>query len=548
MISSMQLNDAVAAAGPHVKRLHAQISQQNGLYQHTLLDSRRLAERFQLSGRLSPFDENLLFSLWAHGLVGAENRADREKWLGADSVKLSWPVVLSYQKPDSRARAPRFHLYRLYPLWRIYRATQAPLHPIRFPRRGAGDLPDPPLYWEHIDGNQSFIHNREFLTQINVIATLAIVCEPTTFTMITGRITSSSGPDLNAAQACRYRFRAELDSHLRSIGMEPLETIRIELCRAAQLIDPNVRVQKLMRFCDHDFQMNLKGSLFIAVVFNQMAETIRRASESAFSICLPEEDEVGYLQWNHEARIRLFGTGRPLNAPPRIWKAFLRDLGVDPGIKARAYVEGSTEYGALNRLLGDYTHVEIIDLAGRVHQKGKIAFLQNLKSDMQKQIFSYIFIDTDKIENVRAVRRAAARGEFFGEGYLFSRNFDHSAVSEERKIDAILEIAKKGGATASELIEIRASIDFSSGFDRLASDLRHRFSCLHDLKKGLGWGSALAETIVDLPVPTDPESLRNEKNMLIKARGRILMSAVYDYMQSRRDSMVCPETLQLTPR
>ena len=544
----MELNDAIGAANIQIRQLHDRVSHRNALYQHALLDSGRLAKRCQFTGRISAFDENLVLSLWVHGLIDAENLAERSKWLKTEGGKPSWAEILNFNKTNTCAQAPRFHLYRLYPLWRIYRAAKAPLHPIRFPRRDLADAVDAPLHWEHIDGEQTFVYKPKLLNQINLIATLAIVCEPCTFTQITGRVTSSSGPDLYAAQLSRDRFREELEPCLRPIGMDALETIRIALCRAAQQVEPNVRVHKLMRFCTHDFQMNLKGPLFVAVIFNQMAETIRRATERAFNVCLPEEDEAGYLIWNKSARTGIFGTGRPLNAPPRVWKAFLRDLGIDPGIRARVYVEGHTEAGVFEALVGTYAHVEIINLAGRVRQKGPIAFLESLKGDIRKQIFSFVALDSDREDNIRAIRTAAAREEFFGEGYLFEGNIELGAFSSEQKSEAVLQFAKEGGASAGELEEIEKVIDFSDGFEALAQELRVKYHCLRDLKKGTDWGKALASAIVETPFPTEAKELAAEQNPILKATGRILMASRYDYMQSFRDSKVCPETLQLVPR
>lgn len=544
----MQLNEAIAQAEPQIRELHASLARRTDLYQHQLLDANRLAKRCQFSVSGAPFDEDLVFSLWAHGLIPAENRAQPTKWIETGDSESTWPGILDFKKPTRVVQGPRFHLYRLYSLWRIYRTAQAPLHPIRFPRSNPGDTVDPPLHYEHIDGERSFIHDRAFLDQINLIATLAIVCEPSTFTQITGRVSSTNGLDLNAAKEPRDKFREQLEPQLRSIGMNALEFIHTELCRAAQQIEPNIRAQKLMRLCNHDFQMNLKGSLFVAVLFNQMAEAIRRATERAFDLCLPEEDLCGYTRWNIPARTSLFGTGRPLNAPPRIWKSFLRHLGIDPGIKARVYVEGSTEAGAFEHLLGGFSHVEILDLAGKVHQKGRPAFEQSLKSDIHKQIFSFVVLDSDREDNLRAIRKAASQDQFFGEVYVFQPDFDRSAVSDERKIRAVLSIAKAGGGSSTELERIAELVDFSNGFQALENRLRPQFSCLRDWTKNKVWGKAVAETILEVQFPTEAEDLKKESDPLQKARGRILMAARYDYLESRKASRVCPETLQLVPR
>jgi len=460
----MELKEAIAAASPMIRQLYGEVLQDQELLQYSSITANRLASRCVFSNSVSPFDETLILSLWAHGLIDAESTAKRSNWTDIPSCQASWSDVLKFQKPQNQARQPQFHVYRLYPLWRIYRTAKAPLHPIRFPRYGVSDDIDRPLHWSHIDGNNSFARDNDFLSRINLISALAIVCEPCTYTQITGRLSYSFGSNPLTVQSRRRAYWRKLEANLQSTGIESLETIRTELCRSSQQVDPNVRVQKLLRLCKHEFQFSLKGSLFVALLFNEMAETIRRATEAAFNVCLPEEDQIGYLTWNSAARTRIFGAGRPLDAPPRVWKAFLRDLDIDPEIKARVYVEGSTEQGAFERLLGEYPHVEIINLAGRVHQKGEPAFLQSLKNDIHRQIFSFIVIDTDRSENSEVIRKAAVRGDFFGEVYLFEGDFDLSAVSEENRIQAILEIAKSGGATHADLTEIEKSIDFTAGF------------------------------------------------------------------------------------
>jgi hypothetical protein len=543
----MDLTLATTSVTRPVQRLLETLRNETTLTQHGLLDARELARKCEFFDNHSPVDEDLVLSLWAHGLIRSDVSAPSSTTVLSASLDANWPEILAFKTPRKAKLRPLFHPYRVYSIWRIFKIAKSPGHPLRFPR-----TPERQAFsenWlEHIDGRESFVHRQDLIESINLIAELAITCEPFAFPIITSRSTYSLESEIEETRVRREAFTLQLLEELKRCDLAAIEEIRTELCRAAQRVDPNVRVQKLMRLAGIDTRQNLKGNLSVAVLFGEMAECIRRCAEDAFKIGLPEEDECGYLSWNRSARTELFGSSRPLDAPPRTWKPFLRRLGIDPGTRARVYVEGETEHGLFAELVGNYNHVEIINLRGSVTEKRKFAFRDALKNDITQQVFSFVVIDGDISENLRAAKAAARQEEFFGEVYISPKDLERGGFTQEQIASAIACFANEGGASPEDSAAIIENLDWSLSFDEISEELRSKHSCLRELKKGTKWGKVLASVIRCAPYPTEPDKLREEKQPIAKARGRIMMTARYDYLESVRGSYVCPETLQLLPR
>jgi hypothetical protein len=181
------------------------------------------------------------------------------------------------------------------------------------------------------------------------------------------------------------------------IEVEALEQARRDLCIAAELLDRNKQVHTLLRLAKGDARLKLKGHLGGAMYLLTIAETLRRATEKANGILLPEEDELGFGWTPLDMKKNLYGSNRLLDGDRKAAGEFLRDFRLDYGIRLRCYVEGDTEYYALKALLDDYnaTWVQLINLSGQVVEKrGRgIAFRESLRNDLNAHIFSCVVVD-----------------------------------------------------------------------------------------------------------------------------------------------------------
>ncbi len=149
---------------------------------------------------------------------------------------------------------------------------------------------------------------------------------------------------------------------------------------AAELLDRNKEVHTILRLTQHKLLPKIKDRLGGSLHLRVMAETLRRATEAAFDIDLPEEDEKGFGAYRGHKKM-LYGSNRILDYNRNAAHQFLRHSGLDYGVHIRWYVEGDTEYGALNSFFEKFGPiVELINLRGIVAQgkrKG-VAFKENL--------------------------------------------------------------------------------------------------------------------------------------------------------------------------
>ena len=185
------------------------------------------------------------------------------------------------------------------------------------------------------------------------------------------------------------------------------------------MLDDNKVLHVLIRLTTWHDRQNVKSALGGCMLLLSMAEVIRRGMEDALGREFREEDELGFGQWMQGARRLLYGAERVLDAPQTALRVFLSEAGIDYGTKVRCYLEGDTEYGALNAAVGRFGGIEFINLRGQFAEKrGRgLAFRDSLRNDVQAHVFSFIIMDTDNGDYVRVVRKAADHdmicGRFF---------------------------------------------------------------------------------------------------------------------------------------
>ena len=106
----------------------------------------------------------------------------------------------------------------------------------------------------------------------------------------------------------------------------------------------------------------------------------------------------------------------------------MRQYELHYGLRLRFYVEGATEWAALQHFFQTIgaNYIEVINLRGEVAQKGGkgVAFRENLRSDVAMHVFSMVLIDGDRDDFVRAVKRAAKDDEICGCFFISQQDFE----------------------------------------------------------------------------------------------------------------------------
>jgi len=185
---------------------------------------------------------------------------------------------------------------------------------------------------------------------------------------------------------------------------------------------------------------------------------------------------------------------------------FVRGFGLDYGLRVRLYVEGDTEYGCFNKLIGNSGIIEIINLKGAFAQKnGKgIAFRESLINDRKHHIYSLIMLDKDVGNNVRVVKDSARKNEFMGQFYINEPDveIENFALSELCEIVS----SNYGIEVDSALIS-----DIKTGSD-FVKFIRENYPSINFVGKGEKWGEMLANYSYYNP-RTEPRGMSDDRKI-----------------------------------
>ena len=284
----------------------------------------------------------------------------------------------------------------------------------------------------------------------NNAVTLAVILEPVYWPLIVGSRRTASGMSEKASRKRLETFKTKTLSLIQfldpSFWRNVHECLRID----AALMDDNPHLYMLLRVAAWPERERLRGSVSGALWIRHMAEVIRRAFEEVHSQRWPEEDQA-FGDSPAGARIRTFGSERPLDDVLAAKPYLARTFGLFTGSAVRWYVEGDTEYFAVLEMFADISRfgIELYDLKGGI-ASGKnntpLKLEALLDEDRSLRRFSMISFDGDVSANIKYVRRQFEQGK---------------VVGVITKHDPDYELAN---FSITELVEVAAKIDEALGF------------------------------------------------------------------------------------
>lgn len=543
-----------------------------GLWNHLPLIPARFARECQRHEDRGPntFSEDMIWRLWRAGFLradiveslhaleinGLELVHQDETFTYSDERRLQhmpkgWIGVLSKYRERPLGIRPSIHRYKFFVLWRFRKIIEPGIHPLQTILADGGLPRLAEEFQEELRSDTAVEGIRDTLHYWNSLCELTAACEPVAFPTLSSTVRATLPDSPETVRSRRDEYFGLLKSAFKKLGLEALEEWRQFLCRHAQLAEPNIRVQVLLRLAKYEHREKLRGNLGTAMLFLEMAEALRRVAERVFQCSLPEEDQMNYTTWMPGARKRIYGTHRVLDASRRESKQFLRYFGLDPGIKVRCYVEGATELGAMQAGVGRFAGVEILNLRGQIVQRGGrgLAFRQNLVMDMHEKVFSFVILDGDQDDNIRVIRRAVEDGSMFGEAHIFTPDFELGNFTLDELREVICRMAKENGARGIEVSGIRTGMETAKSTLELMRAARTVSGRLKGLKKDEEWGQRLINFAIEGWDLSKAFLERREFHRpVLTAINRIVRATVYHYDESRLQSRVDPGTMKLMAR
>lgn len=442
--------------------------------------------------------------------------------------------------PKPSAFTPYFHPFRLYTLYhllRFFNLNPSPLQPF-ISVEG---------YYRLVTHLSESLYKRtsnpdsaKRIHYWNQIAELVMLFEPLYLPAIDGRFHYNLVIGEAETKAVIKRMTPTVHDVIRNMGHEFCEELHQELCADTQEIDDNRGVHTLLRLGSSRSRDRLSGKLAGAMLVRTMAELLRRATEDVFGVQLREEHECGFGNYSEHLKKELYGAPRLLDGKNDPKREFLRKFQFDTSVRLRWYVEGDTEYAALQRIFGTQitaTGVELINLRGMVIEKRTLAFRENLRRDMEAGIFSYISVDGDVSKYARMVCLAAEQDEMFGEFIIAAPDFEFFHFTIEELTAVLWQLLERKGAAVADRQTLEEAVRETATSKEFFKAFHKALPAYRRINKGPDWGAALMDYVNEHPNRPDGSERR-----IASAIQTALRSRGCNYVRSREELVVNPQT------
>lgn len=435
-----------------------------------------------------------------------------------------------------------FHPFRFYVLYHIERVLGYNISSVQYLLNSSAARRVVDLINEHLDkwtGSEDFSKK---IHEWNKIVDLSIFVEPWAFKKVFNTVRCYFPDDIESFNKKKKDRLEKIKLFFKKIGLETIEKIRKQLCQDIEILDDNKILHMILRMMNINMRENLKGKVGGAMLLFSMAEMLRHACEVTFNTELKEEDELGFGVWMKDVKKETYGGNRLYDANRKVKNEFMRQYGLDYGVRVRCYVEGDTEAGALKNILGVSSGIEIKNLKGKVVEKGIVAFRDSLRQDVNSQVFSVIIIDRDNDDYVRVIKIAAEKNEICGLFFLSKPDFEFGNFNLDDFAEIILKYVEEKEIDDISLDKIKESIHGSISGNQLMKNVKSSFPNLRDIAKGEEWGGLLMDYAVRNPHYKTSENKEKSERPIIEIVNTLRRSLSIGYQSTRTKYIVSPET------
>ena len=486
------------------------------------------------------------------GLVSVDKQDDAEYCYFDNRVvpnsKDGWKKTLTINSESIDGFELYFHPFRFYVLYHLERVIKYRISSMQYllDPCGANRLVD--MENEHLDKWSATEEFSQKIRDWNQIVDLAVFVEPWAYVRVFNTLRWQFPDDTDSFNQKKDLRFSQIKTYLREIGLEEVEKIREQICIDVELLDDNKVLHIILRMMNTRMRESLNGNIGGSMLLFSMAEMLRLACEVTFDTELKEEDELGFGVWMKDIKKEMYGANRLYDAKRKVKNEFMRQYGLDYSVRARCYVEGETEAGALTSILGLSAGIEIINLKGRVAAKGEVAFRDSLKQDIESQIFSIILIDSDRVDYIRAIRKAAQHDEVCGLFFISKPDFEFGNFNLNDMATIIVDYAKSIDVYIFSVENVYRNIQGAKSGNELMKKIKNSMPELSDIAKGEEWGVLLMNYASQNPIYKPEEKEELTERPVNEVINILLRSLSIGYRTTRSKYTVSADTGKLIER
>jgi hypothetical protein len=370
------------------------------------------------------------------------------------------------------------------------------------------------------------------------VVDLAVLLEPLSWPWITGRHRFNDCISEDAYFTRLGIYRGSVLNIVKTLDVSIWRDRHAKLCAAATRMDSNQELYLLLRLSAWDRRQELTGQISGALWIRHIAEVIRLGFEEAHAQEWREEDQAF-----ETLRERLLGSKRILDSPSLSRRHIARRFELFSGSAVRWYLEGPTEYYAVQEIFGAPAlyGIELMNLSGKIAaDKNNIALQiqQWLREDNGLKRFSIITFDRDVMPNEKTIRQQAEL--IVGSVFANDPDFEFANLTIEELVSVAAQLDEEAGFSGAALREgdwtgITKGKDFEKKYTGLSETGRNL--------KGEKWGRALARYMEQNPLRADGKQ-RPFREALMHAA--LAQSSNYDF--DKQTFQIDPHTFQRKQR
>jgi hypothetical protein len=459
--------------------------------------------------------------------------------------KRGWANIAQKSAAIQQSERLLFHPFRFYVLYHLQRILELHIVPMQMLVSSRGFARLLKIIISSFTRWSSSANAQGSILAWNDSVALAVLAEPFTYRGIFHSRRTSLGVDFKDQERLIAEHEKEVLQLYRDLPRESIDKSRLELASDAALLDGNRDVHIMLRLAKGKSRLDTRGKLGAATYLLTMAEMVRRATEAAYGIQLPEEDEIGFGMVPPNLKLRIYGSNRLYDGHRAAAREYMRQLGLDYRTRLRWYVEGDTEFGALKTVFGEREGetVQLVNLKGNFGKNSESGLRNSLREDLRDGTFSFVSLDSDRTDHVRVLRLAAQNDEICGLFFLHHPDFEFANFDLNELATILCKVALKMDGLKIDphaLIQTASSAGNAKQLFQIACKAVH----LSRTKKDQVWGAALMEYTLENPI----QNSSGKKRPIIEAIGNAMRSNAYSYQIMRKEYRVDPQNGQLVER
>lgn len=392
-----------------------------------------------------------------------------------------------------------FHPFRFYPLHIILRTCTSRIAP------SAWLQPEVDKSNAIFDSTPNIERTRETAINCDRVIDLAMLLEPIYWPRITDQRSGSSELTESEFETLLRSYEGKALDLVRNLNPDVWRNVHELLRQDAARLDNNGELYMLLRLSTWSQRERLTGSVSGALWIRQIAEVIRRGFGAAQGVAW-EEEYLAFGLWPESGRRVALGSTRPLDDELKATPYVTRWWGLTSGSLVRWYVEGHTEYYAIQYCFSNPATfgIELINLKGMIkEEKANVALTleQLLVEDKAQRRFSIVSFDMDVSQNIKVVQGQITRNNIVGSVAGHKPDFEFANFNIEELIEVAAQIDEAQGASG----DVLRNADWEGVTGARAFEDRYKQISLRRPRslKGREWGEALTKYAVENPKRSD---------------------------------------------